>query len=185
MFYDYEKMNERILFFLQMIKNAKRNASVTPSSRFLAKQMLKWIDWKNIHTIIELGAWTWIFTKHILNHIIPGTKIIVMEIESSYVKLLQEKFTDKIIIENTDIKNIDLIRKKYGIQKIDLIISWLPFLPAESIHNELQTYIKQGTIFRSFTYQPSVFKKFYADFPIRKIGSTCINIPPARVYWIN
>lgn len=178
-------MYERILFFLQMLKNRKRNASITPSSRFLARQMLKWINWENINTVIELWAWTWIFTQHILNNAIPGTKIIVIEIEDTYVKLLQNKFADKIIIEKDDVKNIDLIRKKYNIEKIDLIVSWLPFLPAKSIHSDMKIYISQGSIFRSFTYQPRNFKKFYADFPIKKIGLAVINIPPARVYWIN
>jgi len=178
-------MHERINFFINQIKNGKKNASITPSSRFLARQMVKWLDWDHIHTVIELGAWTWRFTHYICKHAKPDTKIIVIEIEDVYIKMLQDTFKDTIILEQNDVKNIEQIRKKYSIQKIDLIISWLPFLPAQDIHTEIKKYISQGTIFRSFTYQPSVFKKLYADFPIRKIGFTLLNLPPARVYWIN
>jgi phospholipid N-methyltransferase len=85
-------MGERLLFLSQMFKNRKRNASITPSSRFLAKQMIKNIDWTSIHSVIELGAGTGIFTQYILKHVLPGTKIIIIEIEEAYVKLLQEKF---------------------------------------------------------------------------------------------
>jgi phospholipid N-methyltransferase len=109
----------------------------------------------------------------------------VIEIEEVYAKLLQQKFWEKIVVELADVKDIELIRKKYILPKIDLIISWLPFLPAESIHDELKEYLSQGTIFRTFTYQPSKFKKLYIDFPLRKIGFTCINIPPTRVYGAN
>lgn len=180
-----KNMNERIIFLLQQIRNGRKNASITPSSKFLAKQMLKWIDWQHIDSVIELGAWTWIFTEYICKYAKPATKIIVIEIEDVYAQILQDKFKDTILLEKDDVKNIESIRQKHHIQKIDLIISWLPFLPAESIHDEMKKYISQGTIFRSFTYQPSVFKKKYADFPIRQIGYTFLNIPPARVYWIN
>jgi hypothetical protein len=37
--------------------------------------------------------------------------------------MLQDKFKDTIIIEKDDVKNIDSIRQKYAIEKIDLIIS--------------------------------------------------------------
>jgi phospholipid N-methyltransferase len=178
-------MDERIIFLLQQIKNGKKNASVTPSSKFLAKQMLKWIDWEQIDCVIELGAGTWIFTEHIIKYAKPSTKIIVIEIEDVYVNLLQDKFKERIILEKDDVSNIEKIKQKHNIQKIDLIISWLPFLPAESIHKEIQDYTAQGTIFRSFTYQPASFKKKYADFPIRYIGFTFLNVPPARVYGIN
>ena len=178
-------MHERIAFLLQQIRNGKKNASITPSSNFLAKQMMKWIDRENIHTVIELWAWTWIFTQHICKYAKPGTKIIVIEIDEVYTKMLQDKFKKTISLERHDIKNIDIIRQKHHIQKIDLIISWLPFLPAESIHKEIKKYISQGTIFRSFTYQPRTFKKQYHDFPIRRIGFSFFNIPPARVYGIN
>lgn len=178
-------MYERMIFLLQQIKNGRKNASVTPSSKYLAKQMLKWIDWEKVNSVIELGAWTWIFTEHICKHAKPGTKIIIIEIEDVYAQILQHKFKDAILVEKDDVKNIDNIRQKHGIQKIDLIISWLPFIPAESIHNEIKKYTSQGTIFRSFTYQPWTFKKQYADFPIHQIGFTFLNVPPARVYGIN
>lgn len=135
--------------------------------------------------MIELGAGTGIFTEYILKHILPGTKIIIIEIEEAYVKLLQEKFWNAITIEQADVKDIEHIRQKHHIWKIDLIVSWLPFLPAQSIHDELKSYLAQGTIFRTFTYQPSTFKKFYTDFPVRKIGFTWLNIPPTWVYGVN
>ena len=43
--------------------------------------------------------------------------------EDAYVDILHTTFGDKIIVEQQDVKNIDLIRQKHHIQKIDLIIS--------------------------------------------------------------
>jgi len=178
-------MNERIVFFGNQFKNGRKNASITPSSKFLAKQMVKNIDFSTIDSVIELGAGTGIFTEYILKNTKPGTKVICIETEENYVQILKEKFGNKIIIHQEDVKNIDQIRKTNHIEKIDLIVSWLPFIPAESIHKEIKKYTSEWTIFRSFTYQPSIFKKQYHDFPIKKIWYTFFNIPPARVFGVN
>ncbi len=178
-------MKDRLIFLWNHIKNGKKNASVTPSSKFLAELMLKHIDFSAIDSIIELGAWTGIFTEHILKKAKKWTKIILIEIEDDYIKILRNKFADQVIIEQEDVRNIDQIRKKYDIDKIDLIISGLPFEPAHSIHKEIREYTSNGTIFRSFTYRPSTFKKLYHSFPIVNIWFTFLNVPPARVYGIN
>ncbi len=178
-------MKNRLIFLWHWIKNGKKNASVTPSSMFLAELMLKDIDFSAVDSVIELWAGTGIFTEYILKKAKKWTKIISIEVEDMYVKILHKKFGNKIIIEQEDVRNIDQIRKKYKIDKIDLIISGLPFEPAHSIHKEIKAYTSQGTIFRSFTYQPSTFKKLYHGFPIHKIWFTVLNIPPARVYGIN
>ncbi len=178
-------MNERIVFFRNQLKNGKKNASITPSSRFLAKKMIKNIDFSTIDAVIELGAGTGIFTEYILKNIKKWTKVICIEREENYVKILKEKFGDKIILHQEDVKNIDQIRKKNNIKKIDLIISGLPFVPAQSIHKEIKQYTSEWTIFRSFTYQPNIFKKQYHDFSIHIIWFTLFNIPPARVFGVN
>lgn len=147
--------------------------------------MLNWLNFDTINNIIELGAGTWVFTEHIINKAKKWTKIICIEIDDDYINILKKRFWNNIIVLKEDVKNIDNIRKKYDIEKIDLIISWLPFKPASSIHKEIKEYTNNGTIFRSFTYQPYIFKKQYRDFPIKKIWFTFWNIPPARVYWIN
>ena len=143
------------------------------------------INFEKIDSIIELGAGTGIFTEHILKKAKKWTKIICFEIQDNYIKILQKRFPNQIIIEKEDVKNIDQIKQKYWIKKIDLIISWLPFKPAYSIHKEIKDYISEGTIFRSFTYQPRTFEKQYNDLPIQKKWFTLLNIPPARVYGIN
>lgn len=178
-------MNERIVFFQNQLKNGRKNASITPSSLFLAKKMIRNIDFNKIDSVIELGAGTGIFTEYILKNIKKWTKVICIETEDNYVEILKEKFGNKIIIHQEDVKNIDHIRKTNNIEKIDLIISWLPFVPAQSIHKEIKKYIGEWTIFRSFTYQPHIFKKQYHDFPIRKTWFALFNFPPARVFGVN
>ncbi|AHB41160.1 Ribosomal RNA adenine dimethylase [candidate division SR1 bacterium RAAC1_SR1_1] len=178
-------MKDYLIFFSKRIKNGKKNASMIPSSKFLSRQMIKGINFDEINSIIELGPGTGVFTQYVVENMKKGTKLICIEIEDDYIKILKKKFGNQIVILKEDVRNIDNIRKKYGIEKIDLIISGLPFKPASSIHNELKKYTSNGTIFRSFTYQPYIFKKQYHDLPIKKIGFAFLNIPPAWVYGIN
>jgi len=104
-------MKNRLTFLIKQIKNSKINASITPSSRYLARQMLKDIDFSKIDSIIELWPWTWIFTKHLIKKINKWTKIIAIEIDEDYIKILNKKFWDKIILENNTVKSIEEIKK--------------------------------------------------------------------------
>jgi phospholipid N-methyltransferase len=55
----------RILFFYKFIQSPNTVGSITPSSFFLSKEMMKNIDWSNTTSIVELGAGTGIFTNQI------------------------------------------------------------------------------------------------------------------------
>lgn len=177
-------MKNRLTFFWNWIKHSKTNASITPSSRFLSKKMIEWIDFSTINSVIELWPGTWVFTREIVKKAKPWTKIICIEIEHSYIKILQKEFGEKIIAIKDDVRNIDDIRKEYGIDKIDLIVSWLPFNLVKTI-KKIPDYTHSWTIFRGFTYKWFVFNNPSHEFPIKKIYFVPLNVPPARVYGIN
>jgi len=54
---------DRILFLKKFIDEPKKIGSLTPSSKFLARKMLKNLPWKNFSSVAELGAGTGTFTK--------------------------------------------------------------------------------------------------------------------------
>jgi phospholipid N-methyltransferase len=181
-------MNSKYLFFVNFLKNPLRNASIIPSSESSCKAMVNGIDFSKVKTIIELGPGDGVFTEQVLKKCRPDTKIIVIELEKSYIHILKKKFGKKVIVENVCASHIDEILRKHKIKKVDLIISGLPFLP-EKVKNKLFTSIKQhtdrGTVFRFFTYMPPIMKKIYKDLPLKKKSFTWKNIPPFWVYGTN
>lgn len=179
-----------IKFILNFLKNPIRNASIFPSSRFLAKQMINWINFDNINSIIELWPWIWSFTKYIISNAKPETKIIVIELEKSYINILERKFWNRIIVENNSAHLYDEIAKKHKIWKIDLIISglWIISLPEsirKSLMEKLRKDTKNWTIFRAFTYLPKIFNNTLKDYQWIKTWKTFLNFPPAHVYELN
>ncbi len=150
--------------------------------------MISKIDFNQVDTIIELGPGTGCFTKEIIKKAKPETKIILIEIEEGYVKSLNEKFKNKVIIEHTGAQNLEQVMVKHNIKKTDLIISGLPFLPdehKEKMYMVIREQCEKGAKFRFFTYMPPVMKKVYKDFDLNKVAFEIRNIPPLWVYGIN
>lgn len=183
-------MIKSLIFAKNFLKNPIANASIIPSSKYLAKEMIKGIDFSKVHTIVELGPWTWTFTKTVVESMQPWTTFIAIELEKDYVEILTKTFWNKVVVEHESAHNIDMILEKHGIKHLDLIVSWLGFvsLPKEVLQPMLEKisyYTSQWTIFRTFTYIPKNFEQIFKWLNIKKCWSTLLNFPPATVYGIN
>lgn len=182
------KNRDRFLFARNFLNNPLRNASIMPSSSFASKAMLKGLDFSVIDTVVELGPGTGVFTKEIVKRCRPNTKIILVELEKSYVRSLKEKFDGQAIVENQSAYYLDEILKKHGVVTPDLLISGLPFFEeALSPHllKTIKSLTEQGTIFRFFTYMPPAVKRIYKNLPIRMHRFVLRNIPPLWIFGIN
>ena len=180
--------SEKALFFKNFIKNPLRNASVIPSSKAATKAILRGIDFDTIDVIVELGPGSGVFTKEIIAQAKPSAKIVVLELEASYLSMLQQKFGDRILLEHASAHLLQDVMKKHGLDKVDLIVSGLPFLKGEikeKVDQTIMNFAEEGTIYRFFTYMPPIMKKVYKSMPIEKKNLEVRNVPPFWVYGIN
>jgi len=179
---------EACLFFSKFFTHPLRNASIIPSSTTACQKMIANIDFSKVEVLVELGPGNGNCTEQIIAQCKPTTKIILVEIDKTYADLLQRKYGQRVIIENTSAHLLDDILQKYQISKVDVLISGLPFLYGP-IREQLFTTIKnltdQGTIFRFFTYMPPIMKKVYKSLHVQKRYFVLKNIPPLWVYGIN
>jgi hypothetical protein len=67
-------------------------ASFAPSSRFLARTMIKGIDYDKAKCIVELGAGTGSVTKEILARLRPQTKFMIVERDPDFCNRLRDRF---------------------------------------------------------------------------------------------
>lgn len=179
---------ERSLFLLNFLKNPLRNASVIPSSKEASRAILTGLDWSQIHTVVELGPGSGTFTEEIITRSHPDTRILLIELEETYVALLKNKFGDRIIAVHDGADRMNEILTELDLGRADLIISSLPFLQkqiSQKIFEAIQQQTKQGAIFRFFTYMPPVMKWFYQGLPLHKVRFVIKNIPPMWIYGIN
>ncbi len=179
---------ERALFLFNFLKNPLRNASVIPSSKEAGGAMMTGINWDEVNTIVELGPGNGTFTKEILTRSKPGTKIVLIELESSYVDLLRQKFGDRVKVVHSSAHLFEDILEELKLPTADLIVSGLPFLARhlnQLIFQSIRHQTDKGAIFRFFTYMPPAMKLVYKGINLRKVAFVWKNIPPLWVYGIN
>jgi len=181
----WRDFRENILFAWKYVCHPLRNASVTPSSARAAEAMVAGIDFSDIHTIFELGPGTGVFTKRILKYCRQDTKVVLVEIDPKYAALLQERFGDRVLVEQTSVADLEALVAKHG-GKVDLIISGLPVVipgVTEKLLRVIKKCTDEGTIYRFFSYVPFLVRQVYKGLPVRKV-SPCVllNVPPLWVF---
>jgi phospholipid N-methyltransferase len=165
-------------------------ASFAPSSRFLARSMIKGIDYDRAKVIVELGAGTGSITKELLDNIKPHTKFIIVERDPDFCNRLRTRFsehTNADIIEG-DAAQIDTLLADRGITNVDEIVSGLPlpsFTPSlrDAIIASSARALGDVGSFRQLTVMPWVYRRMYKSyFSDVRFQLVPLNVPPAGVY---
>lgn len=177
-------------FLLEYVKSPRTVGAIAPSSKELAKKMVQDIDFSNADCIIEYGPGTGVFTEQIVKNKRKGTLLILFEYSKGFASELTQKYGnyDNILIINDSAENIDKHLKKYNIEKVDYIVSGLPFasLPKDSSNKILRLtreLLKREGLFITFQY--TLLKKEYISsyFKHVKHEKVLYNLPPAYVLW--
>ena len=149
-------MNENIEFLQAFLKNPLKVGSIAPSSPELAQQMVAGIRPNEESVVLELGVGTGAITKF-LQEIVPSRESYLgIEIDKKLVKLLKENFPALKIVRGNACDTFS-IHQKTGFGKVGYIICCLPFvsLPndvGEKVLAEIDKFMEQGCVFRTFQY---------------------------------
>jgi phospholipid N-methyltransferase len=175
-------------FISQFFKQNKMVGSLIPSSRFLAKKILKNIPFEDAKVIVELGPGTGVFTKKIMQRLNPDTQFVVIELNDMFYQNLKTKVTqENCHIIHGSASDLQKILSDLGFQKADCIISSLPLsnfpkdLRIEIMQAILHCLTPKGT-FLQFQYTLQSKKHFKSIFTHVSIDYAAINFPPAFVY---
>jgi phospholipid N-methyltransferase len=185
-------MNENIQFLQAFIKNPLKVGAITPSSPELASKMIEGIVPGDDNVVLELGVGTGAITKF-LQEIVPDEKSYLgIELDGNLVKSLRTKFSDMKIVRGNAC-DLEKIHQKSGVGKVGYIICCLPFvsLPnevGEKILSEIDKFMQQGCMFRTFQYahgyyMPSAIK--LREYMRKRYGKSkrskliVKNVPPA------
>jgi len=178
-----------MLFFSMFLKYPKEIWSIAPSSRFLRNKVLKNIDFRNAKYIVEYGPGTGPVTKEILKRARKDARILCFEINKKFCSHLRENIRDeRLTIINDSAENIEKCLKKLNIQKIDYIISSLPFfiLPDNKkyiIIEETKNALRNKGMFVVFQSVTNNFKKHLKRYFSKiSVNLVSLNIPPCFVY---
>ena len=176
------------MFLLEYIKNPKKVGAVKASSKYLAEEMLRNINFKKAKCIVEYGPGTGVFTEKILARAQKDTIVILIEINNEFFKILNKLYSHKenVIVLNESAENIDEILIDYSIDGVDYVVSGLPFasLPekvSERILAKTSKIIENKGEFITFQY--TLFKKEYIKKFFNFVNHKRVmrNFPPAYV----
>lgn len=178
-------IKERLMFFYNFLQAPGQVGSITPSSHALAKQMMKPIDWRGAHTIVELGAGTGIFTKWIDELKQPDATLVSFEKETSMRSRLERLFPGVLFHE--DAVELVSVLTEAGLGKADAIISGLPFANfpqalRDQIMEQVYAALKPGGVFVAFQYSLQMKKQLQEVFSDVSVKLAPFNLPPAFVY---
>lgn len=178
-------MREGFLFLHRFFGHPKRVGSVMPSSRFLAEQMVKPIEWDHMRAIAELGSGTGAITRVLQAHATDEMDIVLFEMDKQMREYIRKQYPQFPCYANA--RHLYEKMQEQGIPALDCVVSGLPFFNFdESIRKALLDQViqalKPGGLF--ITYQYSLqMKKMLADtFIIEAIRFVPMNVPPAFVY---
>ena len=183
-------MRDTLLFFRKFFRHGTKIASLAPSSRWLSRATVKDVDWASAEVVVELGAGTGPITKVIAERARPETRVVVLERDPDFCKLLQERYSplpNFDVIEG-DVRDLAGMLRDRGITRVDHVISGLP---VPSFPKDLQAdlfkviaeVLAPGGGYNQITELALVYMPLYKRYFDRvKFVFEPRNLPPAGAY---
>lgn len=175
---------KKISFTREFFKDWRSIGSVTPSSRFLVKTMIRGVDFKRAEVIVELGPGSGSITLELLKRMKANSKLIVFETSKSFCRELKKIDDSRLLIHNESAVDLEEYLQGYN---VDYIISGIPLATLSSrdkdklLKSSNKVLASKG-YFVQFQYSieslkdlKNIFEKVYIDF-------TPLNLPPAFVF---
>lgn len=181
-------MGKKIRFFKEAVKNYKTSGTLVPSSRFLAKKMLKNINFSTAKVIVELGPGDGAITKNILKQLKPQTTLVCFEINDAFYLELQKIQHPNFIVLKKSAEKIEEELNVLGFDKADYIVSSLPLtiIPNEissTILKKCYKVLRNKGLLIQYQYSLTYYNKLKKVFGDNiTLDFEPLNFPPAFVY---
>lgn len=186
-----EKIADEARFFRSWLDNPAVAGAVSPSGRFLARMMARYVDPRKAGPIVELGPGTGAITEALLARGIAPGRLFLVEFDASFCKLLKRRFPGVHVIKGDAYQLARTLRDRLR-RPASAIVSSLPLL----LKPETQRLallagafdcMRPDGCFVQFTYgrvsPVPRDKASVLDFHVEASPPVWLNLPPARV-WI-
>ncbi len=184
-------MRDFFLFLGKFFKHGTAIASLAPSSPWLSRTTVRNVDWDRANVVVELGAGTGPITKVLSEKARPDCRVIVLERDPDFARLLRERFQHlpNFDVVEGDVRDLTSILAERGISQVDYVISGLP-VPSfpKDLQRDLFRVVKKilapsGT-YNQITEMPWVYWRFYRGFfEDVRFQFEPRNFPPAGAYY--
>jgi len=149
------------LFLEEALANYPSVASVTPSSRHLARAMAEPLRKMKAGVVVELGAGTGVITRALLELLPKHAALIAFEINKKFYRYLRRNFNDpRLLLVNASAETLGHQLAQLGITRADAVVSSLSFsLMKEKQRNAILTSLlacmDSKSVFLQYHYLPA------------------------------
>jgi phospholipid N-methyltransferase len=175
------------LMLRAFLRHGRQVASFSPSSRYMARAMLRGIDFDSARCVVELGAGTGPVTAELAPRLRPGTTFVTVELDPVLCGRLKARFPHLDVVQG-DAAHLDELLAERGVRQVDHVLSGLPLpsFPAELRDGILATaarVLSPAGSFRQLTVMPLVYYPLYRRyFDDVRFQFVAANLPPGGVY---
>lgn len=182
-----ERIEDELRFFKTWAASPRTMGAVTPSSRAYARRMVELAQPDPSRFVLETGAGTGVVTEVLIDSGFPRDKIVSIEFESEFCRLLEKRFPGINLIQG-DAFDLDTTLGEHRDTKFGAILSGVPLLTAPKAKRlryieDLLARLAPGGVVTQLSYSlvppvPEVPGRFTVD----KSKWVTFNLPPARVW---
>jgi phospholipid N-methyltransferase len=177
-------MKGKLDFLREAVKDMKTTGSITGSSRYLIKNLLKKVSFESAHLVVEFGAGNGVITTEILEYLPNNGQLLAFELNTNFCEHLQSISDKRLQVLNQD---VSLLGQYVAPQSVDVIISALPLLnmPEQvkrAILSASKLALKPNGKFIQYQYSLADFSLIKEFFPNVDLDFQLLNIPPAFIY---
>ncbi|MBI3289095.1 MAG: methyltransferase domain-containing protein [Elusimicrobia bacterium] len=122
-----EHQDAKFMAYVKIFMDDPSVAAVTPSSRFLVNRTVKAMNLENAKTIVEYGAARGVMTRRILEKMRPDATLLAIEFNEALFAELKKLSDPRLTPLHGDVREIDKILARQGLDGADVIVSGVPF----------------------------------------------------------
>jgi phosphatidylethanolamine/phosphatidyl-N-methylethanolamine N-methyltransferase len=178
-------------FFKSWLDNPAIAGAVSPSGRFLARMMARYVDPRKAGPVVELGPGTGAITEALLERGIAPGRLFLVEFDAGFCKLLKRRFPGVHVIKGDAYSLRETLGNRLR-RPPAAIVSSLPLLLKPEIQRiallaDAFQCMRPDGCFVQFTYGPLSpiprDKASHLSINMEASPPVWLNLPPARV-WI-
>jgi phospholipid N-methyltransferase len=174
--------------------------AIAPSSRYLARAMLRPLPLENARVVIELGPGTGVMTRALLNTLPRSATLLAFEINQRFARHLQSSISDpRLVVIHAPAEELAEELNRRGYRHVDAILSSLAMglmsdRQRHALLSEISIRLEKKGIFTQYQYLHGLqlrdrqLSKFDMEALLRRYFRSvqrCItwrNLPPAFVF---
>ncbi|MBI1191355.1 MAG: hypothetical protein GC200_11830 [Tepidisphaera sp.] len=178
------RLRDRSVFLGKFLKQGVTIGSVTPSSRWMSRELARYVDPSRPQKILELGAGTGVVTRVIEDTMHPESTLVAVEALKDFEPMLRRSTRRTHLI----IDRVERVwRELVALGPFDVVVNCLPLpsLPAR-VRASVLRVVDLGapnSMYSQLTEFPLLFLPVYKRyFRNVKFVMVPLNIPPGGVY---